>query len=590
MMVELIIDHNFFLYRLYIMSISNIMTPNSYDLFSRSFNVQQFIADALEANNMNITGELIADRIQQNSGFNYLAPWDATKSYILNDLVISNNQIWRCLVANVNVVPDPNNPAQSQWVNVTSNNAILNERQYAQIHLTNGNNDKALVSAVPFQTVPACLEYLKTVNGGYAKIMTQGQNNIYGVGLFSGYDNITLDGGDNSDSYLSSPQNILDGYIVIVDCDNLVLKNVSMGRLTVAGDIGQFRNNKNFTFQNVTFIDPPDPLLNAYYRIFSDVGKTFGSHSFINCHVKPSNESSLSFSIYGECDPGTLILFDNSGSIMYSRLQISVGSFGGITTPQNFSLVVRNSYILSSIIHATDMNIILQNCIIKGSVVSAATGGSLTLINCSFLDPSDNTWGSLNLSGTAEYKLIDCFTNPNSNTDVINVAGNVNSLNYTMGPAARFNRLATWGAGIATSTGTTQAAVQVSPGALTTNLWSILTYNAGTGAITFGTTGFYQLLISLDVQNTATANEQCVINYWVGVSGSTESTALATGSDNRGFVGSAGILASYPSSRRAVPLLLNVSNAVTPYLFYVRSLSAAAYNVTISTMAVLQIR
>jgi len=240
--------------------------------------------------------------------------------------------------------------------------------------------------------------------------------------------------------------------------------------------------------------------------------------------------------------------------------------------------------------HYTGMTFLLENCIIKNALTSAATSGSLTLINCSFLDPATNTWGSLNLSGTAQYKLIDCFTNPNSNADVINIAGSVNSLNYTMGPAARFNRLLTVGPGLATSTGTTQAATVVIPGALVSNPWSLATYNAGTGSLTFSVLGTYQLLISLDVANTNTANEQVVINYWFGVSGSTESTSLATGSTDRGFVGSAGILATYPSSRRATPLFFNVTATATPYFFHVRNLSSTAFNVSILGLSLLQIR
>jgi hypothetical protein len=557
------------------MAVSNLFYPNSFDLFSRSYNAQEFITQLFEATNAEVTGELISNKIIGSTGFNYLSPWDPTKNYITNDLVISNNQIFRCLVANTNVEPDPNNPAQPEFVAISSNNAILNERQYAQIHLTNGNDVKALVSAIPFQSVPAALEYLKSVGGGYAKIMTTGQGNLYtgSVGISSS-NNIILDGGDQSIAYLSNPENIIDGLFIISNSTNVVVKNLSLTRLTSGTSLGQLQGSKNVSFDNVTFIDPIIPD-NSYIRILETPANAFGSHSFVNCSIKPGADNQLGITISGPCDPDTLILIDNSGLPYYSRLELRTNSFGGITTPGNITIVVKNCYIrLTNFTHANGMNVLFQNCILKNFLNSpvTSTSGSLTLINCSFFDPTDNTWGTLNLAGTAQYKLIDCFTNPNNNTDVINISGNANSFNYTTGPAARFNRVLRIGSGLATSTGTTQSAVTVIPGALVNNLWNIATYNDGTGAITFTTIGLYQLCTCLQI-----------------ATGSTESTALATSSTDRPFVGSAGILASFPTSLKGIPLLINITSTTTPYFLFMRSLSGAAYNVTVVNLGVVQL-
>jgi len=575
------------------MSISNITNRNNYDLFARSFNVRDFIAEALQATDMDITGELIANKIVNNIGFNYLSPWDPTKNYIPGDIVISNNQLFRCLVANTNVEPDPNDPAQPEFVAISSNNAILSERQYAQIHLTNGNDVKALVSAIPFQSVPACLAYLKSVNGGYAKIMSIGQNITYGNGgdiLLFEYDNIVIDGGDASNSYLDNPMNKIDGRMILEGCNNFTIKNVTLTRTGNSADIFFSTACNNVIFENVTIEDKTTFSTPNLYLQGDGDGIGFGSHTFKNLYHTPAPQNFFNVIMSDNCAPNTRIIFDNSGLLTRSQLRIQTSAMVEDDWA-NLTLIVKNSYINTNItLHYTGMTFIFENCIISGTLASTAVSGSLTLINCSFFDPVTNAWGTINLSGTAQYKLIDCFTNPNSNTDVINIAGNVNSLNYTMGPAARFNRLLTIGPGLNTSTGTTQQAITIIPGALVSNPWSIATYNAGTGSLTFTTNGFYQLCTCFNIANTSTANEQTCLNAWFGESGSTESTALASSSTDRPFVGSAGILATYPSSRKGVPFLVNVTSTVTPYFFFIRNLSNNAYNVSILNLGVVQIR
>jgi len=571
------------------MSISNITNRNNYDLFARSFNVKEFIAEALQATNMDITGELIANKIVNNIGFNYLSPWDPTKNYITNDLVISNNQIFRCLVANTNVEPDPNNPAQPEFVAVTSNNAILSERQYAQIHLTNGNDVKALVSAIPFQSVPAALDYLKSVGGGYAKIMSIGQNNVYGDGsslvLFE-YDNIILDGGDASDSYLDNPQNKINYLIDLQGSNNVTFKNFTISKTSPV--ICATDGCNNISFQNVTFEDnaAPAPQINI-----SGSGLGFGNHTFTNCYMTPGSQAFINVVIYDVVATGTRIIFDNNGLVTRSYFRPDTQNVDP-GTAANLTIIIRNSYISAGFMtHIAGMKFIFENCIIKGALTSSVASGSITLTNCSLFDPIDNTWGTINLSGSAEYKIANSFIDPNNDTNNVNLPGNVNSFNYTMGPAARFNRVLRIGPGLNTSTGTTQSAVTVIPGALVNNLWNIATYDGVAGSLTFTTRGTYQLCTCLQIANTSTAAEQTVLSFWFGAAGSTESTALAASSTDRPFVGSAGILSSFPTSLKGVPLLVTVPLPLsTPYFFFMRSLSGVAYNVSIVNLGVVQIR
>lgn len=573
------------------MSVFDLLFPNGYNLNSNKLTTNELVSklvDLVEARVDKLTGtEIISDKIQGTLGFNYLSPWDATKSYILNDLVVYNNQIWRCLVANTNVAPDPNNPAQAQWTVVTSNNAITNEKQFAQVNLNVGDDSKALVSPVPFKSIAAATNYIKTLGAGVIEVMTVGQNNIYaGLGLTSA-SNIIINGGDQNSTYLNNPQNISQDYTQITNCNNVIVKNLTIqGPNTAAQDIGQLINNKNLSFENVTFKDYSPLVPSNYIRIYNSVGNTWGSHSFLNCICEPSDTNNFTFQFSGDCDPGTVILYDSSGLVNRASVAFQFSAFGGVTTPANLTVIIKNSYFIGIGTYPSDMRVVFINCIIKGSIISTAAAGSLEFINCSFYDPSDDTWGLLQLSGTATYLLIDTLTNPNSTTDIIPVS----PLNLTAGPASKFNRLATWSSGVATSTGTTQAIVPVLPGAILNNALGIVTYNGGTGAINFTVAGVYQLLIGMDIANTNTANEQCVLNYWCGINGSTEATALDTSSTDRGFVGSAGILATYPNSRRGLPLVVTITSPATSYFFYVRSLSAAAYNVTIQTMAVLQIR
>ncbi len=580
------------------MSVYDLLFPNSFSLNSNKLTTNELISklvDLVEARVDKLTGtEIISNKIQGTLGFNYLSPWDATKSYITLDLVIYAGQILKCLIDNTNVPPDINNPAQTQWVQTTSNNAILNDRAFCQINNITGNDAKALVSPQPFTTVRTAIQYLNSSGGGLAKITTIGQNITYPwTGSdFIGLNNVIIDGGDTSQSGLNNPFNIISGDIIFTDCNNVTIKNIGLTRTVSIGYQLFMAGCKNISFENVTFIDPTSPL-GAPFIYFRDNGATtFGSCSFYNCNMKTDNDTTMQITAIGACDPNTILLIDNSNTPNVSTFAIDTVSGSGITTPANFRLVVKDTTVdVAQCTHYSGSDYVFINCIISGSLNSNATSGKITMINCSFYNPRTNNWGfpQFFMTGTATYQLIDCLLNPNSNSNALN-STLTTSNNFSSGPATRFNRLATWSAGVATSTGTTQAIVPVLPGAILSNTLNILTYNSGTGAITFSSNGVYQILVGMDVANTNTANEQTVMNYWLGINGSTEATSLATSSTDRGFVGSAGILATYPNSRRGLPLVVTITNSATSYFFYVRNLSATAYNVTIQTMAVLQIR
>lgn len=572
------------------MSIANLFTPNGYELFSKDINVKSIIAQAvdvaeIDVASLNVVEDLVANKITQTSGFNYLSPWSSTKDYIVGDLVISGSQIWRALLANTNVAPDPNNPAQTQWVQLTSNNAILNERSYVQVNSTTGNNTKALISPTPFANPINAMIYLNSIGGGVAKITTIASTTYTWVNPGLQASNVTLDGGDTSQSPLNNPTNIIDGYIVINQSENVSIKNISLIR-QVSGESIRTQGSKNISFENVTFLDPPSPLTTNSIVVASSGAINFGSFSMINCWVAPDNDNSIGVSFSGTCDPLTRLIFDNASLPLVSRVRLGTN---GVTTPENITLICRNSVVdVSFCNHQTGSNFIFSNCIIVGTMVSTAASGTVAFYNCSFLDPVTSTWGNLNfnMTGTATYQLVDCLLNPNSPiTSLVSVSSS--SYNLTSGPAVRFNRFAVFNAGTSTSL-TNGTSTQLTLGTINTNTFSIVGQPSA-NLFRFLVAGTYEISLSLLVQNTDTSADENIANIWVGTLGATEGTSISRSSFRRGLTTTAN-LATYPTSLATITFFIQTATINTDLYFFARNLGATTFTAQINSVNVTQIR
>lgn len=574
------------------MSIANLFTPNGYELFSKDINVKSIIAQAvdvaeIDVASLNVVEDLVANKITQTSGFNYLSPWSSTKDYIVGDLVISGSQIWRALLANTNITPDPNNPAQTQWVQLTSNNAILNERSYVQVNSSTGDNTKAQISPVPFANPKNALSYLNFIGGGVAKITTITPTTYLWPGGGFGASNVTLDGGDTSQSALNNPTNTMLGYFVFDNSVNVTIKNVTMGSSSgVAGEIIRTQGTRGFSLENVTFLDPPSPLTSNNIVILSTVSTNFGNFSMINCWVSPDNNDTITVQFGGTCDANTRIIFDNASLPLVSRIVVNTI---GITTPENVTLVCRSTTVnVTNCTHFTGSNYLFVDCVIVGTMVSNAASGTVAFYNCTFLDPVTLTWGNLNfnMTGTATYQLVDCLLNPNSPvTSLVSVSSS--SYNLTSGPAVRFNRFAVFNAGTSTSL-TNGTSTQLTLGTINTNTFSIVGQPTA-NLFRFLVAGTYEISLSLLVQNTDTTTDESIANVWVGTLGATEGTSISRSSFRRGLTTTAN-LATYPTSLATITFFIQTATINTDLYFFARNLGATTFTAQINSVNVTQIR
>lgn len=587
------------------MSISYLTSPNDFSLYSKRLTTGDLIADVLEAatqtvetlnaTDANITGTgtlatLISNRLQTTDGYNYLGNYDPTKIYKFGDFVIYQWLFFRCLIDNTTgIAPDANNPAQTQWIQLSSYNAIFNDTLYLQVSGLSGSNDKAIFGPIPFSTVQNSL--LFAADGARINLIDSAYTYNETLTL-SDKDNITINGGLNGvysafGNTLSSTQT--SGInISLARCNNITFKNVIFSNGSNAtGTLMNLSDCTNIIFDSCVFNTPDSSTLSDIV-ITNEGGAQFfiGDVIFYNCRSKTTTSTQfLNISI----SSSNATIPTNS-----SRVFI-INHLGPVGIKHNLNVSGQEKYFC----YFVNCNNILANDVafhngymsIKDSSISTdlvsplgttAVNNKLIITNTTLYNPVTGLYGFVNKSGTCPYLFQNFDYDKNR---VTSLTGTATLPPYSFGPSKYFNQIASVQTVVGTTSLTGGTAVQLPFTTIGSNAYSIINI-VNPNEISLVGSGYFTLFLNIELGTNQTANNCTSCNIWLGAVGSVEPGVSQT-SCLLPYVSSA---ASYPTVRNN-NIILSVSQAATTvYSIYFRNLGTVAFPVRLIGLMVLQMR
>lgn len=581
----------------------NLTVPNSLDIYSRTLNVQNFDSDAstidtltsitgnittLNATTGNITN-VVSDNLKTTTGSNYLGQYSGTKTYQIGDIVLYQNLLYRALQV-TSVQPNPADPAQTEWISLTSNNAVKNDPSYLQVSVTYGDDAKALLGPVPFKTIQAAIDY----GSSNSIIVLIDQGSVYDCNglVLSGVSNLVIDG-QNKATYVNSGNVINLTATGQIGLNNVVWKNVIIRTdPSIASTTVLFGNNsKNITFDNVVFdstlnntarevwLNNSSPLIEPSDIVFYNCrAMTSDPTQFITVHVGNTNgviNTALTrvfcYNVIGPLCPSSNIS-DVANQELYeyyvSGCKNIIGNGGLGATLHSGGLCVISDSVITTVLNSTATNV--------------ATKNKLVVSNCTLLNPLTGTYSRLNKTGNCPYAFQNFDFDKNiSPANVITGTG----VDYTMGPARYFNQVASFGTVVGTTALTTGTITQLPFGAVTSDVYDIVSI-VNPNELTINGAGTFSVLLNLE-SSTGLATVVCSVSIWIGPVGSTEGTSTYASSYISPSVSST---ATFPTMR-FTSVLTGINQAAnTVYAIYLRNTSATTFNVRMIGMYVTQSR
>lgn len=577
-----------------------LLQQNNLDLFAKSLNattldvvtqnVGDLISDNIETTNMTSqlidSSTVISNTLQTTTGSNYLGVYSASKVYKLGDQVIFNNLLYRCLVNDTTgIAPDPNDPAQAQWVSLTSNNAVKNDLKYIQVSVLTGNDAKAVNSPVPFKTIQAALNF-GGANCTYALI---DKTSVYDLPATTFPVNTTIIGVPKS-------QFARNGSIINITAGCSIQSNISFKDLVIRSDpslVGPlfFGNNTiNANFDNVAF----DSQLSD-----NDM------EVWINYSSNPSPDSNI---VFNNCSAFT----DNINQWLQVRVSVNAGVvYTGMTRTYFYNCKgpwyfyqhipdVANqgqyeTYIVGinklSVLHVGGL-MVIDDCIFNSSLISSAgvanISNKLVVRNSSMYNITSNIYNVLDKTGDCPYIFQDFDFNRDGVSTVLNGTV-INDL--STGPATFYNQLTSWGTpGSATtlSIGLTNTADKLNIPLLVSDPFNIIgSTNATSFVINY--TGFYEIDLNVETATTTTTGQDGLVDIFLNLSSTSDiSTSLARNTMYRGLVNNA---TTYPTNNVLVSFKLPWSVLNTnPISVYARNTNGQAFNIQIVKMLISRVR
>lgn len=510
--------------------------------------------------------KLVTDDIVTSAGGNYLSPWVETRSYIVGDIVIYQNQLFKCLVNNVGIVPNAADPTQLEWALMTSNNAILSDSKYIQVSVNQGNDTKATVSPVPFKTLQAALNF--ATDGSKITLIDQ-SSTFDGTILLTGKNNITIDGGlsgvyQNDGNVITSSTAV--SYVLrFISCNNIIIKNVILNIGSSTNLLATFDDCTNIIFDNVVFDTTIGSATQDVGFFYAGTGVRMGDVVIANCRSKYNLSTqylniTLQSSGTGTENLSRLFILNHVGPVGIANMIMPNTSLDYLSA----YVYNCNNYIGSSSANHGGGNFYYSNVIFVSqfnSIASSAasTNNKLTIMNSTFLNPATGTYSLLNKTGTCPYVLRDC------DYDRTQLALNGTGTNYTSGPARYANQYAIIATTITGVTCPGETVVQLPLGLVSSDTDDIIDI-INPNEITFKVAGYYNLTFVLDVSTTATTGNDCWFNIWLLPPTATPSEAGAA------FIG--GFRQPLVSNTGTRPVV-----RVTPVTFYIFPAVNSVYSI-----------
>jgi hypothetical protein len=583
------------------MSISYLLSPNDYGLYSKTLtsdivntvqqNVQDLFTNSLDATTLNAS-TVISNTLQTTTGSNYLGLYSSSKVYKLGDQVIFNNLLYRCLVNDTTgIAPDPNNPAQAQWVALTSNNAVKNDLKYLQVSVISGDDNKALISPAPFKTIQAALNF----GGSGSYVILIDTNSTYSTFNASAFDNVVIDGG--GDGTFDTGGNVVETLSTIFLGNNTTLKNITIKDISTSNlsALVKTLNKVNTTIDNVVF---DSKIANTATEIYFETiaPQTQKSDIIIyNCRTLtelPDQYLNIRVSTTtGVINTALLrvFLFNIIGPVGYLAQSADIENQ---ELQQNYinnckNIISCNALAGSFYINDCNFTDYLGPVVLVSSATTAAVNNKLVISNSSMFSSTSTTYARINKSGDCPY----LFVNFDYDRDGSNTINGTPIADLTSGPATYFNQPTSWGTpGTVTtlSIGLTTTADKLNIPTLDSDPFNIIGATTANSFI-INYTGVYEIVLNVESATTTTTGQDGIIDVFIGLaSNSNIASAYARNTMTRGLVSNA---STYPTNNYLVSFKLPwaVSNT-NPLSVYARNTNTQAFNLQIVKMSVMRLR
>lgn len=470
--------------------------------------------------------KLVTNSLQSQSlpAANYLGPWLIGTLYNAGEFVIYSNQLFKCLVTHTATAlntPNASNPAQAEWVVMTSNNAIKNDSKTLQVSQVSGNDAKAAAGyPVPFATVQAAANYIS--GPGYTiQLIDSASTWSFTTPLdIRNKTDITIDGGLTG-VYERTGNTLAIGAVSgttaaltnFINVTNLTIKNVilSYGASTATTSwLFYGFQCKNVTLDNVVFETLDNNISNDIR--FEFVPLDFGDFIINNCRSKSqSNNAWTNISFGGGAAtggvPSRFFLLNHIGPVGLAGT--NMGSPTVITNnADNFNVYIYNceKYFVDPDIfrnhqlgNHTYMDVTIMNQFNSSASAAVSTNNKLTMINCSLYNPDSNSYSVLNKFGDCPYLFQGFDYDRSVSTNTIAGTGT----DVSQGPMAYSNTPATFAAYPTTTALVLNTVTYLPLGAFTADSMGTVSVNT-TDQITINSTGFYMFDIVL-ITNTVSA-------------------------------------------------------------------------------------
>lgn len=556
-----------------------------------------------------------SNNIVTAGGNNFIGPWVSTKPYVIGDYVTygtgTTSQLFRCLVANTNVTPNPTNYTQAEWVLMTSNNAILNNPKYIQVSQALGNDTKAAQGLpIPFATIQAAVNY--ATDGSIIKLIGSNEQFVITSNLFiQNKTNLTIDGGlggvyqTEGNTIIGQSTPSTNDVITIYTSANITIKNVIVSIGTNTSRLITSWISSNTVFDNVVFdtslantgIDisysTGTPLNMGDSIIANCRSKTADPTQYLNVAIRTTNTST------GTLGVSRFFILNHIGPVGFGNSNITF-----LTAP----LPVNGNF--------DNLFMYVDNCKNYIGNVSGQHAGFLSISNSiittDFISTAASTISSnrLVISNTSLYNATNpnlivnvsscprIFQNFTYNRTLANVLGGVSTLvagDYTVGPARNFNRYGMFNNTILTFPlpGTPGNTPTLMFGTSINNDHGILALvppvppEVNYSELQILGAGTFMILIALACKPSLTDTGATAATCWIGPTGSTEATAYAVTTFKIPLS-----TVTFTNLTFKIPVVFTVTQAsTTTYAFYARNLGPTTIaNVGFNRIFITQIR
>ena len=344
------------------MSISNLFTPNSYNLYSNKLSSNEIVSNILTTITQNVenltTNNIITETVSANSAIieklksdvngSSLSVYNPLQTYDMGDIVFYNGCIYNSLIDDNTTTPSQSSPDWSKISNLRSNKTFV-------VNNLIGDDNKAVeeCSNYPFASLDACIDYANTVNptGNY-KIVIQDSTTDYT--LSRDLSNLTI-------TSVGGTFDLVANRVSIVLTDEITISGI----VSING-VGLFHNNTTSTYNPIKVIG----TLSLYDCLFSTLNNTYAMFK-LTTSLTPSSTNPQIYITYcfsfGPVNSGKFDIVESDGVLFGTGAIIMLRDCPGNTAVFTFNdLSTSTNKPRIFVSNSATINVVSQNTSVIG--------------------------------------------------------------------------------------------------------------------------------------------------------------------------------------------------------------------------------